>query len=488
MSLEEENKKLKNELEKQKRKNLALEKFFQYSLDVFIVYSIDGLVMPNQSLSRILGYSQDEIMNWTNQYVLENIIHPNDRLKTLEAGKLLTSGSSFENLENRYLCKNGEYRWFSWTGTSDNTNQFRLTVGRDITEQKNITKELRSSEERFTKVFQYSPIMMAIRSQKDGRLLEVNKSWCNHVNVIREEAIGNSPIELGLVVDWETHDEIFGDSKKQLTSRSCTYKTKLGDIRQALVSTEEILFNNEPSILVSFIDVTEKIKMDREIARLDRLNLIGQMAGGIGHEIRNPMMTVRGFLQILQMKEKYSDEREYFDLMISELDRANEIIKEFLSLSKTKQLEMKASNLNNIIAELYPLMQASAFNENKQILFHPSHITIDIMCSEKDIKQLILNLVKNALEASPINSCVEIITEVDKGYFRLIVKDYGPGIPQEILSSIGLPFFTTKESGTGLGLAICNSIVQRHGAKMEIESSDKGTTFIVHFPQPNCTA
>jgi PAS domain S-box-containing protein len=229
------------------------------------------------------------------------------------------------------------------------------------------------------------------------------------------------------------------------------------------------------------IDITEQKHLRKEIARLDRLNLVGEMAAGIGHEIRNPMTTVRGFLQMLGEKDDCTKYKDYFELMIEELDRANSIISEFLSLAKNKAVEFKTQDLNRIVKVIMPLISADAMVTDKNIevgLVDIPKLTLD----EKEIRQLILNLVRNGFEAMSPGGTLTIKTFSEGDEVVLAVQDQGEGIGPDVLERIGTPFFTTKENGTGLGLAVCYSIAARHGAKITVDTgSTTGTTFYVRF-------
>jgi len=237
----------------------------------------------------------------------------------------------------------------------------------------------------------------------------------------------------------------------------------------------------------SVLNLKEEIilreKMEKEIARLDRLNMIGEMAAGIGHEVRNPMTTVRGFLQLMQGKDKYAGDKEFFDLMIEELDRANSIITEFLSLAKNKAVVLKEQDLNSIIKNIYPLIEADAIVSGKNIIKKLGEIPL-LFLDEKEIRQLLLNLVRNGFEAMSPGGRLTIRTFVDGEETVLAVQDEGRGIALDILDKIGTPFFTTKENGTGLGLAVCYSIAARHKALIEVETAATGTTFSVRFKLP----
>lgn len=241
-----------------------------------------------------------------------------------------------------------------------------------------------------------------------------------------------------------------------------------------------IMFEGETAYQYIIRDITQRKEFEKEMARLDRLNLIGEMAAGIGHEIRNPMTTVRGFLQILGEKGECAKHKEYFDLMIDELDRANSIITEFLKLAKNKTLDKRIINLNDEIKILLPLIQSDAMKSDKYIVLELEGIP-DLLLDEKEIRQVIFNLVRNGLEASPTGSVLTIRTFSDGDDVVLAIQDSGKGISPDVLERIGTPFFTTKDNGTGLGLAVCYSIAARHNAKIEIETGLNGTTFFIRL-------
>ncbi|HHY27044.1 MAG TPA: PAS domain S-box protein, partial [Desulfitobacterium dehalogenans] len=236
----------------------------------------------------------------------------------------------------------------------------------------------------------------------------------------------------------------------------------------------------EEGITVFFRDITEQRQQQHEMARLERLNLVGQMAAGISHEIRNPLTTVKGFLQLRGSKVSDSDEREYNELMISEIDRANTIISEFLSLAKNNMDSTKEQDINQIIYRIFPMIQADANNGNKELILNLNPLP-SLMLNENEIRQLILNFVRNALEVTPPGGCVIIRTYEERNLIVLAVQDQGCGIPEEIRDKIGTPFFTTKESGTGLGIAISMGIAHRHNAELVFDTGNQGTTFKVLF-------
>lgn len=236
----------------------------------------------------------------------------------------------------------------------------------------------------------------------------------------------------------------------------------------------------QEGLTVFFRDVTELKRQQQELSRLERLNLIGQLAAGISHEIRNPLTSVKGFLQLFAIRPQYTKDKEYLDLMISEIDRANTIITDFLSLAKANPDDIVAQNLNTVINRVLPMLQADAYSHNKEVMVDLKDLP-DIRINENEIMQLILNLVRNGLEATPEQGSVTISTFLKEDKVVLGIMDQGKGIPLEIQEKIGTPFFTTKESGTGLGIAISSSIAKRHGAAFEFQTGCQGTVFYTIF-------
>ncbi|KLU65416.1 sporulation kinase A [Desulfosporosinus acididurans] len=229
------------------------------------------------------------------------------------------------------------------------------------------------------------------------------------------------------------------------------------------------------------IDITDRKNADREYFRLERLNLVGEMAAGIAHEVRNPLTTVRGFLQLLSSKDSVQQYSDYFKIMIEELDRANLIITDFLSLAREKTVDFTSVNLGKIAKSLMPLLGADALNQDKDINLELEPVP-DIKGDENELRQLLLNLARNGFEAMQSGGVLTVKTFEFGNYVVLQVADQGGGIDPLVLERIGTPFLTTKERGTGLGLAICQNIALKHDAVMEFDTDTSGTRVSVKFP------
>jgi signal transduction histidine kinase len=231
-------------------------------------------------------------------------------------------------------------------------------------------------------------------------------------------------------------------------------------------------------------DVTELRQLQSEVGRMERLSLVGQMAASITHEIRNPMAVIRGFVQLIQERSPKNQE-EYFKIVIEELDRANMIISDFLSLAQNRDLAMELISLHDVVNELIPLISADANLRGQSIEVSLCEDLPLIMMNDREIKQLFLNIARNGMEAMDNKGSLHISTRNYGNRIELRIADQGVGIPPEQMQHLFEPFFSTKTQGTGLGLPLCLSIAERHNGRIDVESMEgEGTAFIVTFFVP----
>lgn len=222
---------------------------------------------------------------------------------------------------------------------------------------------------------------------------------------------------------------------------------------------------------------------EKEIVRLECINLLAEMADGIRLKVGNPLETVRGFLQLLTGKEELAEYKEYCNFLIEELDRASLIMSEFLSLGKNRAPVKKVQSLNKLIQSIVPLLQADQNYAGKKIVCELGDIP-ELLVNAREIRQIVMNLVANGLEAIDKGGIVKISTYQDKDSVVIAVKDNGPGIEPSIMAKLGKPFTTTKEKGAGLGLTICYSLAKKNNAVIEVETGGEGSTFFVRFNLP----
>ncbi|MFZ5650762.1 MAG: PAS domain S-box protein [Bacillota bacterium] len=440
-----------------------------------------NVVTWNKAAEIISGYSGGEVIGHGRIW---EWLYPNEEYRkqiTDKAMAVIRKGEVVEYFETVILTKNKEKKTFSWH--SKNLVDERgavfgsVALGRDVTDRKKAEDALHLSEERYRYLIEHSRDAIFVVSP-EKRYVDVNPAACRLLGYDRDSLlqmrIGNvlasefASVGISMFEVLKNQGHVFGE---------LTLKDNNGRYIPAEINATALPDGN---YLGSVRDISERKQLERKMARLDQLNLVGQMAAAIGHEIRNPMTAVRGFLQMMRSRVEYRKDEQYFDLMIEELDRANSIITEFLSVVKNKPVILAKKNLSSIVQSIYQLIAADALNSDRNITLETGEIP-DLQLDEKEIRQLILNLVRNGLEAMSPGGVVTIKTFTDGDEVVLSVQDQGKGIDVGILDKIGTPFLTTKDSGTGLGLAVCYGIAARHSATIDVITGSTGTTFFVRF-------
>jgi two-component system, sporulation sensor kinase C len=213
----------------------------------------------------------------------------------------------------------------------------------------------------------------------------------------------------------------------------------------------------------------------------EKMGVIAQMSAAIAHEVRNPLTSISGFVQLLKENKHLSD--EYIEVIYSEIDRINLVLSEMLLLAKPEVVSFKRIDLTQTLGNVFALISSEANMKSIQLTLQPSPHPIWIYGEENRLKQVFINIIKNAIEAMETGGRIKVYLDEQKDFVSIFVKDNGPGIPKEILGMIGQPFYTSKEKGTGLGLTICFKIIENHKGKIHISSeAGQGTTFEVILP------
>lgn len=285
--------------------------------------------------------------------------------------------------------------------------------------------------------------------------------------------------------DVERVREQFHDLVRTLEPRTCEfrYRSAHGDWIVLEAKGAPILTDCgecDGFIIVSR-DITERRNNELLLRQAEKLSVIGELAAGIAHEIRNPLTSLKGFIQLL--KPTLSEQQMYADIMLSELDRINFIVSELLVLSKPHNVQIKSLSLVSLLENVLTLLASES--NLKNIPIHTSFEYAPVISGEENqLKQVFINIVKNALEAIDGHGEIMLATSAKADQEVLItIADNGCGIPEELIPKLGDPFFTTKENGTGLGLMISSKIIKDHGGHLEIASKrNEGTTVKITLP------
>jgi len=225
-------------------------------------------------------------------------------------------------------------------------------------------------------------------------------------------------------------------------------------------------------------DISERKKTESLLLQSEKLTVAGQLAAGIAHEIRNPLTAIKGFLQLMDIT--IEEEKTYFEIITSEIDRIELILSELLTLAKPQDMKFEMKELHILIEHVKTLIDTQAIMKNIQILTHYESGNLLIKCDENQLKQVFINILKNSVEAMNNGGLITIrVVKHSTDKVKIVFIDEGDGIPEHIMKRIGEPFFTTKDNGTGLGLMISKQIIQNHNGDLHLMSDTKGTTLEV---------
>jgi signal transduction histidine kinase len=224
--------------------------------------------------------------------------------------------------------------------------------------------------------------------------------------------------------------------------------------------------------------------VEEQLRRAEKLSTLGEMAAVLAHEIRNPLGSIRGTAEILKDDYRPGDPKhEFIEIQIRETERLNRVVEDFLRMARPQPSEMTSCSLVEELETVVTLVSRDALKRGVSILFDPFTGESGIHANGEKLRQAFLNIVINALQATPSGGNVTIaINRIESG-LEISFIDSGSGIDADSLSKIFDPFFTTKPDGTGLGLAITKKIIESHGGVLTVESeAGKGTIVSVRLP------
>ena len=253
------------------------------------------------------------------------------------------------------------------------------------------------------------------------------------------------------------------------------------------VNTYIIRDHNDTTIgaMAVFMPVERQLELEQSVIKAEKLAILGQLAAGAVHEIKNPLTTINGFLQLLQKDLKGTPKEEYLRIILDELKHVNRLISDFLQLAKPGYSKRGHCSINKLIKEVFMLAESEASISNFNINLNTAKDIPQILADGEQLKQVFLNIIRNAFEALSNGGELFLQTSWDRDErsIRVIFKDTGTGMDNQTIATMFDPFFTTKDSGTGLGMFISKKIIDNHGGSIEVESKQgRGTTVTVLLP------
>jgi PAS domain S-box-containing protein len=507
-----ERKKTERDLKESEEK---FRKAFETSPDACYIGTLeDGFIIDvNDAFSHTWGYSKEECLGKTSLQLGLYAKGPPDRQRMLSE---LRSKGHFSNLEFDGIRKNGQVFPILFSGTILELGGKKLIYGilRDITEPKKAEDAIVQEYNKFKSVTEAIGAGLAIIN-KDYHVL-----WANDfIKQYKGDVIGklcyatlnslDSPcLDCGVAkifagkTTFDSHEycstsvdgkpywvEIVAtpitDGHGNITSAveiaiDITERKKAEDQRKVL----ERKVRNYSEHLKCMVDLrTAQLKDANErLVKSERFSAIGELAGMIGHDLRNPLAGIKNATYYLKKKGTTISEaqtQEMIEIIDKSIDHSDKIINDLLDYSREMHLELTKYSAYALVAETLEMIKVPDRIKIVNSVQQDNWIWVN----EDKMRRVFINLVKNAIDAMPEKGTLEIYSCPRNDWVEIVFADSGVGIPEEIMQKLFTPLFTTKAQGMGFGLAICKRIIEAHGGTIKVKSKvNKGTTFIIRLP------
>jgi PAS domain S-box-containing protein len=442
----------------------------------------------NDKFCEISKYSREELIGQDHR-ILNSGFHSREFFQNLWS--TIGNGKVWKGeICNR--SKDGTLYWVDTTivpflNANEKPYQY-VAIRTDISDRKRAEDHLKETlKENLDIKFALDQSSIVAFTDARGIITSANDKFCEISKYNREELIGKSH---GILNSGYHSREFFQNLWKTILTghvwkgEICN-KAKDGSFYW--VDTTIVPFIDEKGKPYQFLairnDITERKRTEEILHQQDKLAAVGQLAAGVAHEIRNPLTSMKGYTEFLQLDEKDPERLEFLSIILDEIERVNMIVEDFMVLAKPKAVELEEKNVIPVIKNVVSLLEFEARKRHVRLHLECEAEIIQIECDENRLKQVFLNFIKNGIEAMPNGGDLYVRTFIKDNNVQISIQDTGVGIPEDKLKKLGEPFFTTKKNGNGLGLMVSFKIIESHNGKVFIESEqNKGTTFNIFLP------
>jgi PAS domain S-box-containing protein len=466
---------------------------------IFISTKEGNFLDCNFALLEMLGYSNKE--EFLKIEIADDLyVNPEDR-KNFQ--QLVETRGFVKDLEVEFKKREGEKITVLLTAHSKKDEEGGVIgyegLNIDISDRKRMEKELKEANEFFMNLIE-SSVDGIIVTKMDGEILIFNRGAENILGYQSDEVVGKMyirsiyPPGVAKEVMQKLRSPDYGGIGK-LTSFPIIHRRKDGELVEGDLSASIIYDENGKEIATVgiFKDLRERLRMERDLQRIreallqsEKLAAMGRLTSQIAHELNNPIYGIMNTLELLKTEiPPENKRRKILDLSLSEIQRLSEMLRNMLSFSKPEEEARKRINLNELIEGILLMMEKQMKEASVKMVTQFDPEISEIMASTNQMRQVILNMVKNAKEAMPKGGTLTVKTEREDPRVLIRIQDTGTGIPEEIRNKIFEAFFTTKQKvkGVGLGLSVCYGIIKDHGGEIKVDSEEgKGTTFTISLP------
>ena len=492
-----ERKKIEKDLKESEEKYRTLFERVRHGL---FISSKEGKFLDcNQALLDMLSYpSKDEFLKID---ITEDLYVNSEDRKTFQ--ELVEKLGYVKDFEVEFKKKNGEKITILLTAHTKRDEKGKIIgyegLNIDISDRKRMERELREANEFLTNLIESSVDGIIVTDIK-GNILIFNKGAESMLGYKSEEVVGKMNIRsiytpgVAKEVMEKMRSPAFGGVGK-LTSFPILHRRKDGELIEGDLSAS-IIYDEEGKEIASigiFKDLRERLRMERELQKTqqallqsEKLAAMGRLTSQIAHELNNPIYGIMNTLELLKTEiPPESKRRRILELSLSETQRLSEMLRNMLSFSKPEEEKRRPIKINELIEGILLVMEKQMREANIKVETYFDSEIPEVMASTNQMRQVMLNMIKNAKEAMPKGGTLTVRTSKEDNKVLIKIEDTGIGIPEELRDKIFEAFFTTKQKvkGVGLGLSVCYGIIKDHGGEIKVESDEgKGTTFTIDLP------
>ena len=468
-----------------------LEFFLQSTEEAVVVVDTHlRVIKVNKSFETVYGWKEQEVLGKELPIIPDHLKSENECVRT----QLLHSRNAIA-CETVRQCKDGTLidvsNFSSPLFNSKGIPVAFVIISRDITKLKRMSEAQIESEKRLRTLIEAIPDLVIFKDGQ-GRWIEANHQSLVCFQLGNVGYLGKTDLELS---------EVTGFYREALLQ--CMVSDQLAWETGGLIRTQEIIpqpngvdivcdvikipvFHEDGTpqgLVIIGRDITELKRTEDLLRKSEKLAVVGQLAAGIAHEIRNPLTTLKGFLKILECQLNAKG-KQYLDIMQAEIEQLEWITSQFMTVAKPQAVAFQCHDLRRLIGQVTTFLYPYATMHNVQIKMELEEDLPFAYCDGNQLKQVFINILKNAIEAMPIGGPIDIrMKRIKPNTVSVRISDRGCGIPKDRIPHLGEPFYSLKEKGTGLGLMICYKIMKEHFGTVTIESEEGlGTTVIVEVP------
>lgn len=471
----------KNELEKNRASFLEAQKIARLGTWEWDPQEAKSIWSPEAFLLFGLEPRTDGIIYHSEVF---SIVHPDDAEILKLAVRRAKQGLPYD-IELRVILPNGEERFLRSRKNPNIYGNIVMGTVQDITDRKKTEQQLLESREQYRSLIDYNSDGIC-SFDLNGHFTGANPAFRDLTGYSIFELSQMSYADITFEVDINktrpySEQILQGNNQKNM---ECTLKHKDGSPIYVRYTNIPMMINRKLVGMYTLIkDVSLEKRAEEMLRQSEKLSVVGQLAAGFAHEIRNPLTSLKGFLQLLEKTHKMDRHAKHVEIMLDEIKHIENITSQLLILAKPQADKVTTCDLAPIIQAVTSFLEPQALLKGTEIVCNLCNEAIMIQCVPNQMKQVFINLIKNALESMQSGGTVTVQANRSSDKVSVSVQDEGVGIPEQSLTQIFEPFFTTKDNGTGLGLMVTHNIIERHHGKLNITSQPGiGTKVTVTLP------